>query len=90
MSLMQDNLHDYIVGQTGFDDPILREMEERAERDKFPIIGNAVGPWLYFLTRMTNARNVFEMGSGYGYSTWFFARGGQGQWGRNGDSHGVG
>lgn len=75
MGLLPDNLNDYIVSQTRFDDPILIEMEERAQRDGFPIIGSAVGPWLYFFTRLMKASHVFEMGSGYGYSTWFFARG---------------
>ncbi len=71
---MPQELHDYIVGQTRFDDPILAEMEARAKEHGFPIIGDAVGPWLYFYTRLMNASQVFEMGSGYGYSTWFFAK----------------
>ena len=74
MGLLPQEVHDYIVGQTRFDDPILAEMEERARQDGFPIIGDAIGPWLYFYTRLMNADHVFEMGSGFGYSTWFFAR----------------
>ncbi|MCB1218428.1 O-methyltransferase [bacterium] len=74
MALLSQELDDYIVGQTRLCDPILTEMEERAERDGFPIIGPAVGPWLYFFTRLMKASHVFEMGSGYGYSTWFFAK----------------
>jgi hypothetical protein len=32
-------------------------------------------PARYLLTRLTGARRVFEMGSGFGYSTAWFARG---------------
>jgi len=66
-------IYEYILERTRFDDPLLREMERRAQRDSFPIIGPLVGPWLYMLTRLVGARRVFEMGSGYGYSTWYFA-----------------
>lgn len=74
MGLLPQDIHDYIVSQTRFEDPILSEMEERAREHGFPIIGNAIGPWLYFFTRLMNATKVFEMGSGFGYSTWFFAK----------------
>lgn len=52
----------------------LQEMEARAAREGFPIIGPACGQWCYLVARMTGARRVFELGSGYGYSTWWFAR----------------
>lgn len=64
---------EYIAQHTTVQDPLLREMEQRAARDKFPIIGPLVGPWLYALTRMVGAQRVFELGSGFGYSTWYFA-----------------
>jgi caffeoyl-CoA O-methyltransferase len=66
-------VYEYILDHTRFQDPLLREMEQRAARDNFPIIGPLVGPWLYMLTRLSGAKRVFEMGSGYGYSTWYFA-----------------
>lgn len=49
-------------------------MEAKAERLRFPIVGPAAGQFCYFLTRLVGARNVFEMGSGYGYSTAWFAK----------------
>jgi predicted O-methyltransferase YrrM len=54
--------------------PVLEEMEDRARRTGFPIVGPAVGQLFYVLTRLCGARRVFEMGSGYGYSTAWFAR----------------
>jgi predicted O-methyltransferase YrrM len=49
-------------------------MEEYARKTDFPIIGPAAGYVCYQVARMIAARNVFEMGSGYGYSTAWFAR----------------
>lgn len=55
-------------------DPVQAEMEERARQRDFPIVGPLVGRLLQVLTRMTGARRIFELGSGYGYSALHFAR----------------
>jgi len=52
----------------------LRAMEAKAAKNRFPIVGPAAGQFCYWLTRLVGARAVFEMGSGYGYSTAWFAR----------------
>ena len=52
----------------------LAAMEKYAEENKFPIIGPAAGHMCYQIARLIGARTVFEMGSGYGYSTAWFAR----------------
>lgn len=52
----------------------LRAMEDYAREHRFPIIGPACGHLCYLLTRLTGARRVFELGSGYGYSTAWFAK----------------
>ena len=52
----------------------LRAMEATATKERFPIIGPVVGHLCYQLARMIGAQRVFEMGSGFGYSTAFFAR----------------
>jgi caffeoyl-CoA O-methyltransferase len=54
--------------------PRLAELEAEAQRTDFPIIGPATGHLCYLLTRLTGARQVFELGSGFGYSTAWFAR----------------
>lgn len=54
--------------------PEMQEMERIAESTDFPIVGPASGQLCYLVARMTSARRVFEMGSGYGYSTAWFAR----------------
>ena len=52
----------------------LKEMERIAEATKFPIIGPVSGQLCYLVARLIGARRVFELGSGYGYSTAWFAR----------------
>ena len=52
----------------------MQEMEDHAKRIGFPIIGPACGHLCYQIARMINARNICELGSGYGYSTAWFAK----------------
>jgi caffeoyl-CoA O-methyltransferase len=54
--------------------PELQAMEAEAARTRFPIIGPAAGHLCYLLARLVHARSVFELGSGFGYSTAWFAR----------------
>jgi len=54
-------------------DEILTEMDERADREGFPTVGPAVGAWLRLRARLTDARRVFEFGSGFGYSAYWMA-----------------
>jgi caffeoyl-CoA O-methyltransferase len=55
-------------------DPLTAAMEAEALKTDFPIIGPVCGHLCYLLTRLTGARRVFELGSGHGYSTAWFAR----------------
>jgi len=52
----------------------LLAMEAYAREHRFPIIGPACGHLCYQIARMIGARKVFELGSGFGYSTAFFAK----------------
>jgi predicted O-methyltransferase YrrM len=52
----------------------LLQMEQRAAQSGFPVIGPTAGHFCYLVARLIGARSIFEMGSGYGYSTAFFAR----------------
>ena len=49
-------------------------MEEYADKNDFPIIGPVCGYYCYQLARMIKAKSVFELGSGFGYSTAWFAK----------------
>jgi caffeoyl-CoA O-methyltransferase len=52
----------------------MQVMETEALDTGFPIIGPASGYLCYLIARMIGAKRVFELGSGYGYSTAWFAR----------------
>lgn len=52
----------------------MQKMEAYAKKNKFPIIGPAAGYLCYQIARMINAKKIFELGSGYGYSTAWFAK----------------
>jgi caffeoyl-CoA O-methyltransferase len=57
-----------------FDEPVLLEMEAEAEARGFPIVGRNVGVTLEVLARSLGARRVIELGSGFGYSGYWFSR----------------
>jgi predicted O-methyltransferase YrrM len=57
-----------------YDEPVLLEMEAEAERRGFPAVGRIVGVTLEVAARAIGARRVFELGSGFGYSAYWFAR----------------
>ncbi|MDP9330602.1 MAG: O-methyltransferase [Actinomycetota bacterium] len=57
-----------------FDEPVLLEMEAEAEARDFPIVGRNVGVTLEVLARAVKARRIIELGSGFGYSGYWFAR----------------
>jgi caffeoyl-CoA O-methyltransferase len=56
------------------EDPVLSDMHAEARERGFPIVGPEVGRLLFQLATVAGARRVFEMGSGFGYSTLWFAR----------------
>jgi len=74
MRLIADEVGDYLETLVPPRHPELQKMEAHAREQHFPIIGPVVGHLCYQLARTIAARHVFEMGSGFGYSTAFFAR----------------
>jgi len=75
MDITDPGINDYIKSILPGGDEVLAEMEEYAAANGFPIIGPLVGPFLRQLAKITKAANIFEMGSGYGYSAYWFAGG---------------
>jgi predicted O-methyltransferase YrrM len=57
-----------------YDEPILVSMEEHAAGIGFPIVGRLCGIALELLARSVRAKRVFELGSGFGYSAYWFGR----------------
>ncbi|MGH8762575.1 MAG: O-methyltransferase [Nitrosospira sp.] len=61
-----------LAGRT--DHPVLTEMEAVAKKNNFPIVGRLVGIFLEASAKAVNAKRIFEFGSGYGYSAYWFAK----------------
>ena len=54
-------------------DDVLREMEDHGDEIGFPTVGPEVGGFLRLAARMVDAERIFEFGSGFGYSAYWFA-----------------
>ena len=55
-------------------DEVLTQIENEAIKRDIPIVGPAVGRFLYQLAIISGAKTVFELGSAVGYSTIWWAR----------------
>ena len=69
-----EQLRDYLQALVPERPTEVQKMEAYAEEHNFPIIGPACGYLCYQIARMIKATRIFELGSGYGYSTYWFAR----------------
>src|SRR5690242_19744505 len=73
MAIFQEPVKKYLYDLGQIDHPVLREMQAYGESKDFPIVNREVGRVLYQLTVLSKAKKVFELGSGFGYSTLWFA-----------------
>lgn len=64
----------YLMGLAPESDSLLLEMEKKARASGFPIVDRLVGRLLYLLTRLKQPSLIVEMGSGFGYSAYWFAK----------------
>ena len=60
--------------QDRHDEQVLLEMEAYGAEHGFPIVERLVGVTLELLARSIGARRVIELGSGFGYSGYWFSR----------------
>ncbi len=75
MDIVHPQVEDYMRSLLArYDEPVLLEMEAEGAERNFPIIGRLVGVTVELLARSVGAKRVFELGSGYGYSAYWFAR----------------
>jgi caffeoyl-CoA O-methyltransferase len=75
MDIVDPRIEDYMrTLQRRHDEPVLLEMEQEAEEQGFPIIERLCGVTIEVLARAVGARRVFELGSGFGYSGYWFSR----------------
>ncbi len=74
MDIIEPAIERYLHELANPDDPILREMEMLGAERSFPIVGPQVGGLLRLLASAISARRVIELGSGFGYSAYWFAQ----------------
>lgn len=74
MILLGKEAAEYVEGLVPARHSELQAMEAHAREARFPIIGPVCGHLCYQIARMIGARRIFELGSGFGYSTAWFAR----------------
>ncbi len=67
-------VQDFLISLVPPREAEMQAMEEYARKTDFPIIGPSAGYACYQIARLLGARSIFEMGSGYGYSTAWFAK----------------
>jgi caffeoyl-CoA O-methyltransferase len=75
MDIVNPEIEEYMTSlQARHDGPVLLAMEREGRERGFPIVGRNVGVTLEVLARSIGARRVMELGSGFGYSAYWFAR----------------
>lgn len=75
MNIVDAAVEDYMKRLNAVDDePVLLEMEALAKEKSFPIIGRLCGRALEVLARSIGAKRIFELGSGFGFSAYWFSR----------------
>ena len=74
MNLVHPEIDAYLAGLAAHGDPVLADMERLGDERDFPIVGSQVGRLLEVAARSCGARRVLELGSGFGYSAYWFLR----------------
>ena len=74
LELVHPRVEDYLYALTPESDPVLKEMERFGRSLDFPMVGPLVGRFLFQLACCVKANRIFEMGSGFGYSAYWFAK----------------
>jgi predicted O-methyltransferase YrrM len=74
MNIIDPKIEAYLYDVIPDRDAVLTAMEEYASKNNFPIVGPLVGRLLYVLTQATGAKRILELGSGFGYSGYWFAK----------------
>ncbi len=72
MNMLLADIDAYLLQACPQRDSILSEMEARAAAESFPIVGPLVGRLLFQLARISGAKRILELGSGFGYSGYWF------------------
>jgi caffeoyl-CoA O-methyltransferase len=67
-------INDYLMKLAREDDRHILEMERIPRENNFPIVERLVGRLLFVITKLKDPRLIVELGSGFGYSAYWFAK----------------
>ncbi len=73
--ILNPRIEEYLLQLHPTRPPILQEMEDFGHSINFPILGPLVGTILMQYAVAIGARRILELGSGFGYSAFWFAMG---------------
>ncbi len=72
--MLRPEIEAYLQAWVPDRDAVLEEMERMAALRHFPIVGPLVGRLLAQLVLLIGAKQILELGSGFGYAAYWFAR----------------
>ena len=72
--ILDSGVENYLYDLLPPGDTKIREMEMYGRDHSFAIVGPLVGNFLYQMAKTIGAKRVLELGSGYGYSAYWFAK----------------
>jgi predicted O-methyltransferase YrrM len=74
INITDPKINDYLMSLSVENDRHMLAMERIAKKKNFPIVGRLVGRLLFLLTKLRNPKLIVELGSGFGYSAYWFAK----------------
>lgn len=74
MNITHPKIEKYLMGLSTEDDRHILEMERIAKANDFPIVDRLVGRLLFVLTKLRKPNLIVELGSGFGYSAYWFSK----------------
>jgi caffeoyl-CoA O-methyltransferase len=74
ITITDPRIESYLLRMSSDEDPFLSAMEEKAEKTGVPIVGPLVGRLFHLVTCLKRPNLIVELGSGFGYSAYWFAR----------------
>jgi caffeoyl-CoA O-methyltransferase len=74
ITITDPRIESYLMRMASDEDPFLSAMEEKAKKTGLPIVGPLVGRLFHLVTCLKRPSLIVELGSGFGYSAYWFAR----------------
>ena len=74
ITITDPRIEKYLMNLSVEDERHVLEVERIAKEKDFPIVDRLVGRLLWVLTKLKKPKLIVELGSGYGYSGYWFAR----------------